>query len=146
LKTFLRFSRRDYFTLSALCRPLNLERCTPNILRQVLVRGLSKTRPDLAKRISTFSGREMRIIQDHLREQHAPSVPSCLTSEEMSLLTEAFGSLLFTIRVVRPLQSALVDHFQAVYPELAGKLEQLAPRQFEELCAEIQRKTRRAPE
>lgn len=143
MATFLRFSRSEYQAIAALCRSLNLERCTPHILRQVLFHSLIKMMPSLARRIRDFSGQQLRILHEHLREQHRPSIRSRFTADEFGLLVEAFGSLLFNLRFVRPLKKALVEHFQVILPVLATKLERLSSSEFEELCEQVQQRVRR---
>ncbi len=141
--SFLRFTRPEYQAIAAVCRPLNLERCTPNILRQVLVRSLGPEMAELARRIGGLSGQQLRLLHDHLRQHQRPSIRSDFTATEFSRLVDVFGSLLHTVRFVRPLKRPLVEHFQSIWPELAVKLEQLSYTEFEELCDEVQKQTQR---
>lgn len=143
MTSFLRFSRPEYQAIVSVCRTLNLERCTPNILRRVLVHSLGKPMAGLSGRIRDLSSQELRILHDHLREQQSCPVRTRFAASEFNLLVEAFGSLLFNLRFVRPLKRALVTHFKSAMPKLAAKLEAMTYPEFEELCQQVQQRVRR---
>jgi hypothetical protein len=141
--SFLRFSRPEYQAILLTKHSLGLGRRGPHALQRGLVRSLAPTMPELAQRISRFRRRELRILHEHLRERQQPSGWYGLDVEEFSLLAEAFGPYLFSLRFIRPLKRALVEHFQGMLPGLSAKLEQLSHRDFEELCEQLQQRAGR---
>jgi hypothetical protein len=66
----LRFSPDEYDALSLACRPLNhsRHRHPSHRLKRLLVQSLAGGSPELAERIASMRGQEIRLIRDHFRE------------------------------------------------------------------------------
>ncbi len=140
--SYLRFSRVEYEAVSEASCSINLTRCRPCALKRILVRSLAASLPELAGRISRFRRQEMRILHEHLRRLQQPARLD-LTAEEVGMLAEAFGPLLFQVRFLRPLKSALVHQFRDAFPDLAAKLAYLSNDRFEALCERIKERVNR---
>jgi len=140
--SYLRFSRLEYAALADAARPLNLNRCRPWVFKRLLARALAGTLPELSQRISHFRRQEIRILHEHLRQRRQPEQQE-LTAEEVGMLAEAFGPLLFQVRFLRPLKSALVHQFRDAFPDLATKLARLSNDRFESLCERIKEQANR---
>jgi len=141
--SYLRFSRVEYEAVSAITRPLNLNRYRPLALKRLLAQSLAAALPELAERIGRFRRQEIRILHDYFRCQQRPPEVHELTAEELAMLAEAFGPVLFQVRFLRPLKSALVHQFRDAFPDLAAKLGRLSNERFEALCDRIKQRVNR---
>jgi hypothetical protein len=126
--THLRFSPQEYQAISHLCRPLDLHRYPWHALKRLLVYSLA----ELGQRIAQMGREEFKILHDHFRESQRLEGQHELSPEELSVVAQAGGPLLFNARFVRPLKRALVQR-----PDLATKLERMSHTQFEMLCQQV---------
>ena len=132
----LRFSPREYQAICDICLSLNLNRCRPQSLKRLLAQSLADDLPPLAERIALFRRQEIQLLHEHLRGPRRPAEHD-LTPEEVEMLAEAGGSLLFTVRFSGLLKHAMVQHFRDNHGELAAKLGRLSHGCFEMLCEQV---------
>jgi hypothetical protein len=135
--SYLRFSPREYQAICDVCHALNFNRHRPTALCHLLVRSLTATVPDLAKRIHRLRHQEMEILHAHLRDQGQPCERHGLSDDEFSLVAAACRPLLVRTRFRCTIKFTLVRHFQDDHPDLAEKLAGLGQARFESLCEQV---------
>jgi hypothetical protein len=143
LVSYLRFTPSEYEAISRLNRSLSLNRYPLPAFRRLLIASLADTLPELARRVAGLRRQQIQLLYRHLQDRPRAERRHDLAPEEVGLVADAAGPLLFRARFARHLKRALVEHFGAVSPALATKLERLSLYRFEALCEQVQERVRR---
>lgn len=134
--SFVRFTPREYRAIAEACRGLDLRRLRPADLRRQLAAAVEEALPALAERIARMGTHKLLLIAAHFRpRRHEPA----LTPAELKALTEAFGPLLHEVRFARPLRRVMAQEVAPEAPNLAAKLYDLSPEEFQRLCERVRR-------
>jgi len=150
MKTYLRFTPKEYEFIARVCRPIDLTDDFFPIFKYFLVESLKGVCPDLGARIARFRKHEVGIVYEHLRaerkaagakRQPSPrpeAVPEPdLTAEEWVAVAHASRIFSLPEKFLHTFQEFLVQHFRRSLPELSRKLARFSERQMERLYTSL---------
>jgi hypothetical protein len=140
MRTYLRFTPREYRAISRTCRSIRLDDDHYPAFQSALVAALRVVQPDLARRVAAFRSYQVGILFEHLKSRD--DTRPTFTAEECRAVARACGSAVLPARFVAWFRDALVGHFREARPDLAEKLARLGERELARLCDRVRQRRR----
>ena len=135
MRTYLRFTRKEYRAICRACRSIPLTEGSFAAFQSSLVGALRAAQPELAERIAAFGSYPVGILFEYLKERDETS-PS-LTAAECEAVAWVCGSGVLPPRFIASFRDALVGHFRSAWPQLAEMLARLTPQEVADLCERV---------
>jgi hypothetical protein len=135
----LRFTPPEYETISRVCERLGPDGHQLRKLQRLLVASLASSSPALAERIAHLQPRHLSLLHYHFWGRPEPTRELHFTVEEIKVLADACGKLVFNARFAQSVRRALVPMLREASPFLAAKIQRLSQEELEALCALVKK-------